>query len=126
MNYILNTFFPVGLNRPSSVKDLNESTDVLLKLLKSGENAWQFEKDGNKRSEHIDFYSVYSEKLATYHHGIIKGKWLPQTKNILLRKGYKLEGNKFKTYSHWDEFFINFYSFIFFKLNRFLHFFKSS
>ena len=100
--------------------------DVLLKLLKSGENAWQFEKDGNKRSEHIDFYSVYSEKLATYHHGIIKGKWLPQTKNILKRKGYKLEGNKFKTYSHWYEFFINFYSFIFFKLNRFLHFFKSS
>ncbi|MFL2801063.1 MAG: hypothetical protein ACJZ8K_06445 [Paracoccaceae bacterium] len=35
MNYILNTFFPVGLKRPSSVKDLNENTDILLKLLDS-------------------------------------------------------------------------------------------
>jgi hypothetical protein len=25
--------------------------DLLLSLLKSGENAWQFEKDGNKRNE---------------------------------------------------------------------------
>ena len=35
MNYIPNTFFPVGLKRPSSVKDLNENTDILFKLLDS-------------------------------------------------------------------------------------------
>ena len=35
MNYILNNYFPIGLKRPSSVKDLNESTDILLKLLES-------------------------------------------------------------------------------------------
>ena len=33
MNYISNSFFPSGLNKPSSIKDLNESTDILLKLL---------------------------------------------------------------------------------------------
>ena len=33
MNYISNSFFPSGLNKPSNVKDLNESTDILLKLL---------------------------------------------------------------------------------------------
>ena len=31
---------------------------LLLTLLKSGENAWQFEKDGNIRSKGFDFYSV--------------------------------------------------------------------
>tara|TARA_S200000501_G_scaffold309360_1_gene299216 strand:- start:628 stop:1713 length:1086 start_codon:yes stop_codon:yes gene_type:complete len=35
VNYIPNTFFPVGLKRPSSVKDLNENTDILFKLLDS-------------------------------------------------------------------------------------------
>ena len=35
MNYIPNNFFPVGLKRPSSVKDLNENTDILFKLLDS-------------------------------------------------------------------------------------------
>ena len=33
MNYLSNSFFPSGLNKPSTVKDLNESTDILLKLL---------------------------------------------------------------------------------------------
>ena len=33
MNYISNPFFPVGLSKPSSIKDLNESTDILLKLV---------------------------------------------------------------------------------------------
>ena len=33
MNYISNPFFPIGLKKPSDVKDLNDSTDILLKLL---------------------------------------------------------------------------------------------
>ena len=33
MNYLANPFFPVGLNKPSKIKGLNERTDVLLKLL---------------------------------------------------------------------------------------------
>ena len=33
MNYTSNPFFPIGLKKPSNVKDLNDSTDILLKLL---------------------------------------------------------------------------------------------
>ena len=33
MNYISNPFFPIGLKQPSNVKDLNDSTDILSKLL---------------------------------------------------------------------------------------------
>ena len=33
MNHIFNPFFPIGLKKPPNVKDLNESTDILLKLL---------------------------------------------------------------------------------------------
>ena len=34
MNYISNPYFPFGLKKPSSVIDLNESRDILLKLYK--------------------------------------------------------------------------------------------
>ena len=100
--------------------------EVLLGLLKDGENAWEFEKEGNKRSENIDFYSVYSTKLASYHHGIVKGKWLPKTKNHLLKKGYLLEGNNFKSFNNWEVLFMNFHAFLFFSLNKLFHFIKSS
>jgi len=99
--------------------------EVLLGLLKDGENAWEFEKEGNERSENIDFYSVYSTKLASYHHGIVKGKWLPKTKNHLLKKGYLLKGNNFKSFNNLEVLFMNFHAFLFFSLNKLLHFIKS-
>ncbi len=33
MNYLANPFFPVGIKKPSIIKDLSEGTDILLKLL---------------------------------------------------------------------------------------------
>lgn len=100
--------------------------EVLLELLKNGEDAWAFEKEGNERSKNINFYSVYSTKLISYHHGIVKGKWLPKTKKHLLKKGYLLEGNNFSSFSYWEVLFMNFYAFVFFSLNKLLHFTKSS
>lgn len=64
--------------------------DVLLSLLKSGENAWQFEKVGNIRSKSFDFYSVNNKDIVFYKHGIVKGKWLPSTYNYLIDMGYRL------------------------------------
>ena len=98
--------------------------EVLLELLKSGENAWQFEKDGNERSKNINFYSVYNTKLTTYHHGIVKGKWLPKTHKYLLKSGYLLEENNFSSFSYLETIGMNFYAFLFFSLNKLLHFFK--
>ena len=98
--------------------------DLLFSLLKSGENAWQFEKDGNKRNKNFDFYSVYDIKLITYHHGIIKGKWLPETYLYLKNKGYSLNGNTFENHSKFRVFIIKIYTIIFYAVQKFLHLFR--
>ena len=98
--------------------------DLLFSLLKSGENAWQFEKDGNKRNKNFDFYSVYDSKLITYHHGIIKGKWLPETYLYLKNKGYSLNGNTFENHSKFRVFSIKIYTIIFYAVQKFLHLFR--
>tara|TARA_B110001450_G_scaffold2217_1_gene2516 strand:+ start:8484 stop:9230 length:747 start_codon:yes stop_codon:yes gene_type:complete len=100
--------------------------DLLLGLLKSGENAWQFEKDGNKRNEKFDFYSVYNSKLVTYEHGIVKGKWLPKTYIYLKNKGYLLNGNTFKNHSKFKMFSMKIYTIIFYTVHKFTHLFKST
>lgn len=48
--------------------------EVLLKMLSSGKNAWQFEIESNNDSKHYIYYSI-NEKLANYTHCIVKGKW---------------------------------------------------
>jgi hypothetical protein len=73
--------------------------DTLLAILRAGENAWQYEKVGNKRSEGFDFYSVNSTNFVRYHHGIVKGKWLPETYTYLMSNGYNLDGNPFGVYT---------------------------
>ena len=98
--------------------------DLLLSLLKSGENAWQFEKDGNKRNKSFDFYSVYNSKLVAYEHGIVKGKWLPKTYNYLKNNGYSLNGNPFENHSKFKMFTMKIYTIIFYTVHKFTHLFK--
>ena len=98
--------------------------DLLLSLLKSGENAWQFEKDGNKRNKSFDFYSVYNSKLVTYEHGIVKGKWLPNTYKYLKNNGYSLNENTFENHSKFKMFIINIYTIIFYTVHKFTHLLK--
>jgi hypothetical protein len=73
--------------------------DLLLDILKPNENAWQFEKIGSKRTEEFDFYSVKSADLVQYYHGIIKGKWLPETYMYLQNQGYILDDTTFDIYT---------------------------
>ena len=98
--------------------------DLLLSLLKSGENNWQFEKDGNKRSENYDFYSVYDTKLITYHHGIIKGKWMPKIYTYLINNGYLLNENTLENHSKFRVFTMEIYTAIFNIVHKFTHLFK--
>ena len=98
--------------------------DLLLSLLKSGENAWQFEKDGNKRNKSFDFYSVYNSKLVTYEHGIVKGKWLPNTYKYLKNNGYSLNENTFENHSKFKVFIMNIYTIIFYTVHKFTHLLK--
>lgn len=64
--------------------------DVLLQILKPGENAWQYEVIGNDRSKYFDFYCV-NEDLFRYDHGIVKGKWLASTRKKLESRGYSFQ-----------------------------------
>lgn len=98
--------------------------DLLLSLLKSGENAWQFEKDGNKRNKSFNFYSVYNSKLVTYKHGIVKGKWLPNTYIYLKKNGFSLNENTFENHSKFKMFSMNIYTIIFYIFHKFTHLFK--
>jgi hypothetical protein len=93
-------------------------------LLKSGENTWQFEKDGNKRGKNFDFYSVYNTKLVTYHHGIIKGKWMPKVYTYLKNQGYSLSGNTLKNHSKLRALSMEVYTLIFYAVHKFTHLFK--
>jgi len=93
--------------------------DVLFSQLRSGENAWQFEKEGNNRNTHIDYYSVYNANLARYHHGIVKGKWLPKTRKYLKKIGFDLADNRIKSHSFPRIIAMNLYRMIFFLGNKF-------
>ena len=98
--------------------------DVVLSLLRSGENNWQFEKDGNIRSKELNFYSVYDRKIATYHHGVIKGKWMPKVYKYLKNKGYSLNDKKLKKHSKFRAFTMDVYEIIFNSYHKFTHLFK--
>ena len=86
--------------------------DVLVNLLVRSENAWQFEKEGNKRNAGYDFYSVYEKDLVSYKHGIIKGKWLPETHSYLQDLGY-LSNATLETHNRLRVFSMNIYSHVF-------------
>lgn len=98
--------------------------DILLELLNAGENAWQFEKDGSERSRKFDFYSVYSKKVVQYHHGIIKGKWMPKVIRYLRKSGYQLENNTFGIHSKYRVFTMWVYTVIFYTVHTVTHRFK--
>lgn len=98
--------------------------DLLINLLKSGENAWQFEKDGNIRSKNFDFYSVYATNLVSYYHGIVKGKWLPKTYKYLKNKGYLLSNNTFKNFNTLQVLNLKIYTAVFYAVQKILHLFK--
>ena len=85
---------------------------------------WQFEKDGNSRNKNFDFYSVYNTELVAYHHGIVKGKWMPATYTYLKNKGYSLNGNTFEKFSKFQVFNLKIYTIIFDVVQKLLHLFK--
>jgi hypothetical protein len=68
--------------------------EILLKLLKKEENAWEFERNGNIRSyKYNDFYST-RRNVIPFINGIIKGIWNPLAKNKLKRLGFSISDNR--------------------------------
>jgi len=62
----------------------------LLSILKPGESAWDFELNGNARSQEYNYFSI-RRSFIDYDHGIVKGKWFNVINKKLLKKGYKFE-----------------------------------
>ena len=58
--------------------------NTLIKILKSGESAWDFETKGSRRAyQYTKFFSVY-QNFINYHNSIIKGKW----RRTILKDGF--------------------------------------
>jgi hypothetical protein len=64
---------------------------VLSQLLKSGENAWQFEIVGSERSDAFDkFYTVHRNCFPVIN-TVVKGKWTRRAAKRLLAEGAPIE-----------------------------------
>lgn len=52
--------------------------EVLIKLLRAGESAWEFEVNGSARSAGCPgFFAVKKPALTYWHHVVERGKWFP-------------------------------------------------
>ena len=68
--------------------------DILLSLLRWGENAWELEVLGSRRTDHIDapFLSVRQDEPAlTYRNAVVKGRWEPEVIEFCKRENVPLE-----------------------------------
>jgi hypothetical protein len=62
--------------------------EVLLELLRRGESAWDFERDGSERSRAVPapFYSTWTP-LMRYVAVLLRGKWSPEGIRLCRREG---------------------------------------
>ena len=64
---------------------------ALVGLLRSGEDAWEFEIKGGERADALDdFYSVWKPCFPVSH-GVIRGRWLPGELRRLRRLGAEID-----------------------------------
>lgn len=85
-----------GLKFRCSLQAAWWNVETLRKLLVRGENAWQMEVDGSRRSDQVPepFLSVRSDQpLIDYYHetGILKGRWLPGALKFCRREGIAVD-----------------------------------
>ncbi len=65
--------------------------EVLLKLLRNGESAWEFEYDGSKRSDEFDkFFSTWTDTIKIIN-GVVKGKWVPSALKKIMQLGIDVD-----------------------------------
>ncbi|NJK97259.1 MAG: hypothetical protein HC905_22240 [Bacteroidales bacterium] len=71
--------------------------ETLLKLLKPGENAWEFERNGSIRSDSYFGFYICNNSIFNHKHLVIKGKLLLDAKRWICKNGYTkpIERDKF-------------------------------
>lgn len=82
--------------------------EVLINLLKSGENAWDFEKFGSIRSDKYgDFYSTWKECFPVTN-GVIKGTWQRSAVKNLQALGIEVDLDRRPIMTHTESLFFFF------------------
>ncbi len=67
---------------------------TLIKLLKTGESAWAFEKNGSVRSDiYSNFYSVYKDEII-WINAVIKNKWTYPAILELNKRNIKIDSKR--------------------------------
>ena len=67
--------------------------NVLIRLLRQGENAWEFERNGSRRSNSFiePFYCFSSTAKSnppfSYIHGVVRGRWMRNALPFLRKEG---------------------------------------
>lgn len=94
---------PGSIYRASTVMSVWKKS-VLNSLLISGENAWQFEIDGSKRSDKYGhFYSTYTDHINVVN-AVIKSKWCREGITHMRRHGICPEVNARLQMTFFEEF----------------------
>lgn len=97
-NHDYNEFYGLigsdSLYRTSTVMSIWKK-EVLDELLVTGENAWEFEKNGTIRSRKLDKFFVTYKSIFPFSNAVIKGKWNLKVKSKLVNKfGYTIDNNR--------------------------------
>lgn len=79
---VVGTISPRTVYRTATVMSLWRRT-CLLRLLASGETAWQFETAGSDRSDAEPGFYAVPQDVIRYENAIIKGRWRPSVLSAL-------------------------------------------
>jgi len=79
---------------------------TLMQLLVPGENGWQMEIDGSRRSDLLTakFFACYMNRpIIDYYFftGILKGKWVPGALRLCQREGIAVDTSRRDTHGEW-------------------------
>jgi hypothetical protein len=80
--------------------------ETFLDLLVNGESAWAFEIKGSMRSSKYDrFYSTWDD-FFSYIHVVENGRYIRHSAKLLKTMGVRLNYNKIKLISWWDDYIV--------------------
>jgi hypothetical protein len=88
INQYFSEVYPGMLYRSTCVYALWKR-ETLLRLLVPGENAWQFEINGSKRSDEYHGFYVVNKSIFRLIHLVVKGKLLRHQFRKIKRLGYQ-------------------------------------
>lgn len=94
-NYNANSSYfmslPIGSQYRATAVFALWKVETLKKILRSGENAWEFEEFGSIRSDVFDNFYVTKENFFAYVHTVVRGKFLKSAYREIIKVDPKFE-----------------------------------